>query len=182
MMWLNVHRRFGVIDGKFCFEGGSLCGRGEGLYVFLTDQGEEITRSVQMASEGRLNSLRRPLMRNMSGTYAFPCHKLHRKMCSLCFPSLCVLFIKTSFWKYWRGRKCGKITSAVLLRSEDRGSRRSLMVNSWLPKICFFMNRQIRLRKKILRQWNWHRLSSHKTSGNFGLSLNRGYAWILLDG
>ena len=63
-----LYRRYGVVDGKFCFEGGSLCGRGEGLYVFLTDQGDEITRSVQVASEGRLNSLRRPLLRNMSGT------------------------------------------------------------------------------------------------------------------
>lgn len=67
--YFSYYRRFGVIDGKFCFEGGSLCGRGEGLYIFLTDQGDEITHSVQLASEGKLNSLRRPLIRNMSGMF-----------------------------------------------------------------------------------------------------------------
>ena len=60
-------RRYGVVDGKFCFEGGSLCGKGEGLHVFLSDECEEISWNMQMASEGRLIPKRRFVARNMSG-------------------------------------------------------------------------------------------------------------------
>uniref|UniRef100_A0A1B6CQJ2 Uncharacterized protein n=2 Tax=Clastoptera arizonana TaxID=38151 RepID=A0A1B6CQJ2_9HEMI len=59
-------RRYGVVESRFCFEGGSRCGRGEGLYVLLSDQGEEITRCFHLASEGKLSSRRRPVARNMS--------------------------------------------------------------------------------------------------------------------
>ncbi|XP_024086265.1 uncharacterized protein LOC106668392 [Cimex lectularius] len=59
-------RRYGVVEARFCFEGGSRCGKGEGLYVMITDQGEEITRTLQAASEGKLASRRRPASRNMS--------------------------------------------------------------------------------------------------------------------
>ncbi|CAH1400275.1 unnamed protein product, partial [Nezara viridula] len=60
-------RRYGVVEGRFCFEGGSRCGKGEGLYVLITDQAEEITRTLQAASEGRLLSTRRrSSSRNMS--------------------------------------------------------------------------------------------------------------------
>lgn len=61
-------RRYGVVESRFCFEGGSRCGKGEGLYVLVTDQAEEITRTLQAASEGRMTSTRRrPTSRNMSG-------------------------------------------------------------------------------------------------------------------
>ncbi|XP_073991407.1 uncharacterized protein isoform X3 [Rhodnius prolixus] len=60
-------RRYGVVESRFCFEGGSRCGKGEGLYVFVTDQGEEITKTLQAASEGKMASRRRPASRNMSG-------------------------------------------------------------------------------------------------------------------
>ncbi|XP_054290962.1 uncharacterized protein LOC129005949 isoform X2 [Macrosteles quadrilineatus] len=59
-------RRYGLVENKFCFEGGSSCGKGEGLYVLVTDQGENITRAFKMAAEGRLAVRRRPLARNMS--------------------------------------------------------------------------------------------------------------------
>ncbi|CAH1154503.1 unnamed protein product [Phaedon cochleariae] len=60
-------RRYGVVEGRFCFEGGSRCGRGEGLYVVLTDQGEEIASALKMAATGNLHaSRRRPVSRNMS--------------------------------------------------------------------------------------------------------------------
>ncbi|XP_065215671.1 uncharacterized protein LOC135842242 isoform X2 [Planococcus citri] len=65
--WEIKHlRRFGVVDGRFCFEGGSLCGRGEGLYVFLTDQAEEITHHVQLAADGKLKTCKRPLLKNLT--------------------------------------------------------------------------------------------------------------------
>ncbi|KAL1123046.1 hypothetical protein AAG570_002134, partial [Ranatra chinensis] len=59
-------RRYGVVESRFCFEGGSRCGKGEGLYVLVTDQGEEITRTLQLASDGKMGSKRRPVTRNMS--------------------------------------------------------------------------------------------------------------------
>lgn len=59
-------RRYGVIEGRFCFEGGSRCGKGEGLYVLVTDQGAEITRTLQMAAQGKLASRRRQVIRKSS--------------------------------------------------------------------------------------------------------------------
>ncbi|XP_049818558.1 uncharacterized protein LOC109603900 isoform X2 [Aethina tumida] len=67
--WLISNlRRYGVVEGKFCFEGGSRCMKGEGLYILLTDQGEEITSTLKVAATGQLHaSRRRPVSRNMSG-------------------------------------------------------------------------------------------------------------------
>lgn len=61
-------RRYGVVDGRFCFEGGSRCLKGEGLYILLADQGDEIMAALQAASTGNLHASRkRPVSRNMSG-------------------------------------------------------------------------------------------------------------------
>ena len=58
-MWEIAHlRRYGVVDGRFCFEGGSRCGRGEGLHVWITDQGEDIVKMLQLAAEGKLTKKR----------------------------------------------------------------------------------------------------------------------------
>lgn len=67
--WLVSHlRRYGVIEGRFCFEGGSRCGKGEGLHVLITDQAEEITQTLKLAAVGQLQTnRRRPVSRNMSG-------------------------------------------------------------------------------------------------------------------
>ncbi|XP_067671941.1 uncharacterized protein [Haliotis asinina] len=46
-------RRFGSVDGKFCFEGGSKCGRGMGIHVALSEQADEIASIVQQASQGK---------------------------------------------------------------------------------------------------------------------------------
>ncbi|CAH0392409.1 unnamed protein product, partial [Bemisia tabaci] len=65
--WNISHlRRYGVVENRFCFEGGSQCGRGEGLYVLLSDQGEQITQTMQAAAENKLSTRRRPVARNMS--------------------------------------------------------------------------------------------------------------------
>lgn len=55
------------MEKRFCFEAGSACGRYEGLYVLVSDQGEEITRSLSLASQGNLIPRRKPITRNMSG-------------------------------------------------------------------------------------------------------------------
>ncbi|XP_076280296.1 uncharacterized protein LOC143209024 isoform X1 [Lasioglossum baleicum] len=62
-IWEIGHlRRYGVVEGRFCFEGGSRCGRGEGLHVLITDQGEDIVKMLQLAAEGKLTK-KRPLSR-----------------------------------------------------------------------------------------------------------------------
>ncbi|KZC09716.1 Protein Dok-7, partial [Dufourea novaeangliae] len=62
-IWEIAHlRRYGVVEGRFCFEGGSRCGRGEGLHVLITDQGEDIVKMLQLAAEGKLTK-KRPLSR-----------------------------------------------------------------------------------------------------------------------
>lgn len=64
---LNHVRRYGVVDGRFCFEGGSRCGKGEGLYVFVTDLGDEITHTLKLAAQSKLATKRRgALSRKMS--------------------------------------------------------------------------------------------------------------------
>lgn len=55
------------MDNRFCFEGGSQCGKGEGLYVLVTDQGDEITHTLKVASQGKLATKRRPVARKLSG-------------------------------------------------------------------------------------------------------------------
>ncbi|KAK3607439.1 hypothetical protein CHS0354_035138 [Potamilus streckersoni] len=52
-------RRFGTVDGKFCFEGGSRCGKGAGVHVFMTDQAEDVADIVRLASVGRTPTMRR---------------------------------------------------------------------------------------------------------------------------
>lgn len=66
--WEIAHlRRYGVVDGKFCFEGGSRCNKGEGLHVLVTDQAEDVERAVRLASQSKLFTRRRnTLSRNMS--------------------------------------------------------------------------------------------------------------------
>lgn len=55
------------MENRFCFEGGSRCGRGEGLYVLVSDQGQDIARAFQLAAEGKLHTRRRSTSRNSSG-------------------------------------------------------------------------------------------------------------------
>ncbi|XP_015185616.1 PREDICTED: uncharacterized protein LOC107071270 isoform X2 [Polistes dominula] len=63
-IWEIGHlRRYGVVEGRFCFEGGSRCGRGEGLHVLITDQGDDIVKTLQLAAEGKLSTKKRPLGR-----------------------------------------------------------------------------------------------------------------------
>lgn len=50
-----------MVEGRFCFEGGSLCGKGEGLHVLVTDQAKEIAHDFNLASQGRLSPRKRPV-------------------------------------------------------------------------------------------------------------------------
>lgn len=73
-MYLFLNRRYGVVEGRFCFEGGSHCGKGEGLHVLVTDQAEEITYTFDLAAQGKLSPRKRPLMlRKNSGKLLADC-------------------------------------------------------------------------------------------------------------
>ncbi|XP_075210454.1 uncharacterized protein LOC142317791 [Lycorma delicatula] len=59
-------RKYGVVNGRFCFEGGSQCGKSEGLYVLITNQGNDITQALQLAAEGKPICQKRTVSRNVS--------------------------------------------------------------------------------------------------------------------
>ena len=50
--------------GRFCFEGGTRCGKGEGLHVFRVDNAEEIQIAFDLASKGRLENKKRTCPQN----------------------------------------------------------------------------------------------------------------------
>ncbi|CAG9564413.1 unnamed protein product [Danaus chrysippus] len=51
-LWELAHlRRYGVVEGRFCFEGGSHCGKGEGLHMLITDQAQDITDAFDQAAQ-----------------------------------------------------------------------------------------------------------------------------------
>ncbi|XP_071643608.1 uncharacterized protein [Temnothorax longispinosus] len=79
-IWEIAHlRRYGVVEGRFCFEGGSRCGRGEGLHVLITDQGDDIVKTLQLAAEGKLTTKKRsPLGREQLSLLDSP----GRRQCS----------------------------------------------------------------------------------------------------
>jgi len=59
--WNIQHlRKYGLVDGRFCFEGGSLCGKGEGLYVLHTNEVVELSVAFESAAAGKLTLNRRP--------------------------------------------------------------------------------------------------------------------------
>ena len=53
-------RRYGAVEGgRFCFEGGTRCGRGEGLHVFRVDNPEDLQISFDLASKAKLENKKR---------------------------------------------------------------------------------------------------------------------------
>lgn len=75
---ISVFRRYGVVDNRFCFEGGSSSGKCEGFVVLITDYGDEISNCFKLASQGKLNSNNRytkPLdsPRKMKDTQSLKC-------------------------------------------------------------------------------------------------------------
>ncbi|CAL1543176.1 unnamed protein product, partial [Lymnaea stagnalis] len=52
-------RRFGATDGKFCFEGGTRCGKGTGVFALHSEQAEDIADIVKLASTGKMSNCHR---------------------------------------------------------------------------------------------------------------------------
>ncbi|XP_045488941.1 uncharacterized protein LOC110993896 [Pieris rapae] len=56
-IWELAHlRRYGVAEGRFCFEGGSRCGKGEGLHLLITDQAQDITDAFDQAAQSSVST------------------------------------------------------------------------------------------------------------------------------
>ncbi|XP_047535224.1 uncharacterized protein LOC125069715 [Vanessa atalanta] len=50
-LWdIKLLRRFGMVDKRFCVEGGSRCGKGEGLFVFAAEGGRELSELLNIYS------------------------------------------------------------------------------------------------------------------------------------
>ncbi|XP_069122722.1 uncharacterized protein [Argopecten irradians] len=52
-------RKFGKLDGKFVFEGGSSCGKGAGVHVLQSDQVDDLEEIFQLASQGKTVNCRK---------------------------------------------------------------------------------------------------------------------------
>ncbi|OWF47777.1 uncharacterized protein LOC110453936 [Mizuhopecten yessoensis] len=52
-------RKFGKLEGKFVFEGGSRCGKGAGVHVLQSDQVDDLEEIFQLASQGKTVSGRK---------------------------------------------------------------------------------------------------------------------------
>ena len=58
----NDLRRFGPLEnGRFCFEGGSRCGKGEGIHILRMDDPQELQKAFEEASNGKLESRRKSM-------------------------------------------------------------------------------------------------------------------------
>lgn len=51
--WLS-YRRYGVVDGRVVWEGGSRCGRWAGVHVALSDAPHALTHAIDQAARGLL--------------------------------------------------------------------------------------------------------------------------------
>ena len=55
-----MFRRYGGLEnGRFCFEGGSRCGKGEGVHVLRLDDPEDLQLAFDAATKGKLESKRK---------------------------------------------------------------------------------------------------------------------------
>lgn len=52
-------RRYGIVNSRFVFEGGTRCGKGEGIFVLVTDQAGIIVETIKLASAGKLKNRRK---------------------------------------------------------------------------------------------------------------------------
>ena len=56
---ISHFRRYGGLDGgRFCFEGGSRCGKGEGIHVLRLDEPGDLQNAFDLASKGKLEAKR----------------------------------------------------------------------------------------------------------------------------
>ena len=66
--------------GRFCFEGGTRCGRGEGLHVFRVDNPEDLQISFDLASKAKLENKKRAA----SSGFASEFREIYQKISEIC--------------------------------------------------------------------------------------------------
>ena len=74
-------RRYGAVEGgRFCFEGGTRCGKGEGLHVFRVDNPEDLQISFDLASKAKLENKKRAA----SSGFASEFREIYQKISEIC--------------------------------------------------------------------------------------------------
>ena len=64
------YRRYGAVEGgRFCYEGGTRCGKGEGLHVFRVDNPEDLQISFDLASKAKLENKKRAASQGFASKY-----------------------------------------------------------------------------------------------------------------
>ena len=59
LIFLLHYRRYGGLDGgRFCFEGGSRCGKGEGIHLLRLDEPTDLKNAFDCAAQGKLEAKR----------------------------------------------------------------------------------------------------------------------------
>lgn len=72
---INDLRRFGSLEGgRFCFEGGSRCGKGEGIHILRLDDPNELQKAFEAAANCKLESKRKSVMYKCSNNGSFGSH------------------------------------------------------------------------------------------------------------
>ena len=69
---LNDLRRFGSLEnGRFCFEGGSRCGKGEGVHILRMDDPQDLQRAFEAATNNKLESKRKSMYKTpLNGSFS----------------------------------------------------------------------------------------------------------------
>ena len=67
-------RRYGAVEnGRFCFEGGSRCGKGEGLHLLRVDSPHDLQTVFDLASKGKLEGKRKSVYKcSMTSSPSIP--------------------------------------------------------------------------------------------------------------
>lgn len=72
---MNDLRRFGSLEGgRFCFEGGSRCGKGEGIHILRLDDPNDLQKAFEAAANCKLESKRKSMMYKCSNNGSFGSH------------------------------------------------------------------------------------------------------------
>ncbi|XP_049876293.1 uncharacterized protein LOC126373950 [Pectinophora gossypiella] len=117
-LWEIAHlRRYGVVEGRFCFEGGSLCGKGEGLHVLITDQAQEITDAFDLAARGNLTQRSATSRKSTGADKTRPSTRMSDLNTDQSLPDTASGLYEENFF----GEDCGRV-SPYWMSDERRGS------------------------------------------------------------
>ena len=98
--YYDDYRRYGAVEGgRFCYEGGTRCGKGEGLHVFRVDNPEDLQISFDLASKAKLENKKRAASQGFASKYHLlrKLFNLRRGTTSLAFPSFTIITLMQVF-------------------------------------------------------------------------------------